>query len=107
MSPAKFGIFAFQVISHKLMRWLTPWFLLLAFLLNAFIADDSFFYFLVFVAQLAFYSVAVVAHFLPNLRSISVIKLIYFFVQVNIALLDAAIKFMAGQRMTTWKPSAR
>lgn len=107
MSPAKFGIFAFQVISHKLMRWLTPWFLLLAFLLNAFIADDSFFYFLVFVAQLAFYGVAVVAHFLPNLRSISVIKLIYFFVQVNIALLDAAIKFMAGQRMTTWKPSAR
>ena len=107
MNPGKFGLFAFQVISHKLMRWLTPWFLVMAFLLNAFIADDSLFYFFLFIVQLAFYGVAVVAHFLPNLRSISLIKLVYFFVQVNIALLDAAVKFMAGQRMTTWKPSAR
>lgn len=103
----KFGFFSFQVISHKLMRWLTPWFLLVFFLLNALIADNGVFYFLLFLGQLAFYGVAVVAHFLPNLQSISVIKLVYFFVQVNIALLDAAIKFLAGQRMTTWKPSAR
>ena len=103
----KFGFFSFQVISHKLMRWLTPWFLLAVFLTNALIADSSLFYFLIFGAQLAFYGVAVVAHFLPNLQSISIIKLVYFFVQVNIALLDAGIKFIAGQRMTTWKPSAR
>ena len=103
----KFGFFSFQVISHKLMRWLTPWFLLSFFLLNALIADNNIFYFLLFLGQLAFYGVAVVAHFLPNLQSISIIKLVYFFVQVNIALLDAAIKFIAGQRMTTWKPSAR
>ena len=103
----KFGFFSFQVISHKLMRWLTPWFLLVFFLLNALIADNGMFYLLLFLGQLAFYGVAVVAHFLPNLQSIAVIKLVYFFVQVNIALLDAAIKFLAGQRMTTWKPSAR
>lgn len=103
----KFGFFSFQVISHKLMRWLTPWFLLVFFLLNASIADNGVFYFLLFLGQLAFYGLAVVAHFLPNLQSISVVKLVYFFVQVNIALLDAAIKFLAGQRMTTWKPSAR
>jgi glycosyltransferase involved in cell wall biosynthesis len=103
----KFGFFSFQVISHKLMRWLTPWFLLIFFLLNALIADNGVFYFLLFLGQLAFYGLAVIAHFLPNLQSISIIKLVYFFVQVNIALLDASIKFLAGQRMTTWKPSAR
>lgn len=103
----RFGFFSFQVLSHKLMRWLTPWFLLATFLTNALIADNSLFYFLTFGVQLAFYGVAVVAHFLPNLQSISIIKLVYFFVQVNIALLDASIKFIAGQRMTTWKPSAR
>ena len=103
----KFGFFSFQVISHKLMRWLTPWFLLIFFLLNALIADNGVFYFLLFLGQFAFYGLAVVAHFLPNLQSISIIKLVYFFVQVNIALLDATIKFLAGQRMTTWKPSAR
>lgn len=107
LNPGQFGLFAFQVISHKLMRWLTPWFLLAAFLLNALIADNNVFYFLLFTGQLAFYGIAVVAHFLPHLRTISVVKLVYFFVQVNIALLDAAVKFIAGQRMTTWKPSAR
>ena len=103
----KFGFFSFQVISHKLMRWLTPWFLLVFFLLNALIADNGVFYFLLFMGQLAFYGLAAVAHFLPNLQSISIIKLVYFFVQVNVALLDASVKFLAGQRMTTWKPSAR
>ncbi|WP_331344879.1 glycosyltransferase family 2 protein [Cellvibrio sp. UBA7661] len=103
----KFGFFSFQVISHKLMRWLTPWFLLALFLTNALIADNGLFYFLTFLGQLMFYGVAVVAHFLPNLQSVSLIKLVYFFVQVNIALLDAGVKFIAGQRMTTWKPSAR
>ncbi|WP_323813273.1 glycosyltransferase family 2 protein [Cellvibrio sp. NN19] len=103
----KFGFFSFQVISHKLMRWLTPWFLLLFFLLNALIASSGVLYSFLFLGQLAFYGLAVVAHFLPGLQSISIVKLVYFFVQVNIALLDASIKFLAGQRMTTWKPSAR
>ena len=107
LNPGKFGVFAFQVISHKLMRWLAPWFFIGLFLVNAMIASTGPFYSLAFLAQLAFYGTALAAQFLPNLRDIGPIKIIYFFVQVNVALLDAAIKFLAGQRMTTWKPSAR
>lgn len=102
-----FGFYSLQVISHKLMRWLAPWFFIGFFIVSAMMADHGWFYFLVFIAQLGFYTAALVAQFLPNLRSVGAIKLIYFFVQVNVALLDAAIKFLAGQRMTTWKPSAR
>lgn len=101
------GFFAFQVFSHKLMRWLTPWFLVLTFLLSALCASAGAIYTLAFIAQLGFYGVALAAHFLPELRQIGPIKIIYFFVNVNIALLEAGIKFLAGQRMTTWKPSAR
>lgn len=107
MSFSVFGVFAFQVISHKLMRWLAPWFFIGVFILNALVARDGFIYALVFVGQLCFYGFAILAHFLPQLREISVVKIIYFFVQVNIALLDASIKFLSGKRMTTWKPSAR
>ena len=103
----QYGLFAMQVISHKLMRWLAPWFFILLFIISALIADQGFIYALTFIAQLLFYGIALAAQFLPNLREIGFIKLIYFFVQVNIALLDAAVKFLAGQRMTTWKPSAR
>jgi cellulose synthase/poly-beta-1,6-N-acetylglucosamine synthase-like glycosyltransferase len=101
------GFFAFQVLSHKLMRWLTPWFLLSTFILNALTANNGFIYSLAFLLQLFFYGCALAAHFLPELRNIGPIKIIYFFVQVNIALLDASLKFSSGQRMTTWKPSAR
>ncbi|RYY77029.1 MAG: glycosyltransferase family 2 protein [Gammaproteobacteria bacterium] len=103
----RFGLFSLQVISHKLMRWLAPWFFIGFFIVSAILADHGWFYFLAFLGQLAFYTAALIAQFLPNLRSVGTIKLIYFFVQVNVALLDAAIKFLAGQRMTTWKPSAR
>lgn len=102
-----FGVFAFQVISHKLMRWLAPWFFVGLFVVNAMIVRDGLFYALIFIGQLIFYGVAIGAHFVPQFRDNSAIKIVYFFVQVNVALLDASIKFLSGKRMTTWKPSAR
>ena len=107
MSIKQYGFFAVQVISHKLMRWLAPWFFILLFVVSALTANQGFIYAISFIGQLFFYGIALAAQFLPNLREVGPIKLIYFFVQVNIALLDAAVKFLAGQRMTTWKPSAR
>lgn len=107
LNLSKFGLFAFQTISHKLMRWLAPWFFIALFAISAVIAHAGTFYALAFLAQLVFYGTALAAHFLPSIRQRASIKIVYFFVQVNVALLDAAVKFLAGQRMTTWKPSAR
>lgn len=107
LNPQRFGLFAFQVFSHKLMRWLVPWCLIGLFVVSAVVAHEGVIYSLALLFQLGFYGTAVLAHFLPDLREISWVKLVYFFVQVNVALLDAAIKFLAGMRMTTWKPSAR
>lgn len=107
LNPYKFGLFAFQVWSHKLMRWLVPWFLLALFVVNALVVTKGSIYGLIFLGQLVFYALAIGAHYNEKLQKISLIKLIYFFVQVNIALFDASCQFLAGKRMTTWKPSAR
>ncbi len=107
LSVQQYGLFAVQVISHKLMRWLAPWFFILFFIVSALNASEGAIYALAFMGQLGFYGVALAAQFLPNLRDNGAVKLIYFFVQVNVALLEATVKFLAGQRMTTWKPSAR
>lgn len=107
MNIQRHGLFAVQVISHKLMRWLAPWFFIALFVVSALVAHEGFIYSLAYIGQIIFYGAALAAQFLPNLREIGPIKLIYFFVQVNVALLDAAAKFLSGQRMTTWKPSAR
>ncbi len=102
-----YGLFAFQVISHKLMRWLAPWFFIGLFVISTFVAHYGGIYLLALLGQIVFYGAAAAAQFLPNLRDNTLIKIVYFFVQVNIALLDASMKFLSGQRMTTWKPSAR
>lgn len=107
LNPLKFGLFSFQVFSHKVMRWLEPWFLISLLTVNIAIADENIFYCLTLFGQIVFYSLAIAAHYNHKLMQNSAIKLTYFFVQVNVALLDASLKFISGQRMTTWKPSAR
>lgn len=107
LNPFKFGLFAFQVFSHKLMRWLVPWFLLGLLISNVFLLGTDPIYSLTLIGQVAFYLVAVIGQLWPTTREQSLVKIIYFFIQVNLAILDASIKFLRGNRMTTWKPSAR
>ncbi len=107
LSPSRFGLFAFQVFSHKLMRWLVPWFLLGLLVVTFPLASAHPFYGLALLAQLAFYGVALLGQFKPDSRNNALVKIIYFFVQVNLAIMDSSLKFFRGNRMTTWKPSAR
>lgn len=107
LNPARLGGFAFQTFSHKIMRWLVPWFLLGLFLVSAALSTAAPIYTLAFWGQIAFYAIAITAHFLPGMRNSTVVKIIYFFVQVNVAIFESSIKFLSGQRMTKWTPSAR
>lgn len=107
LSVRRFGVFALQVWSHKVMRWGVPWFLLGLFLVNWSLLGHGWFYTLALLAQLAFYGAALAAHYREDLREHGVVRIVYFFVQVNVAIADACCRFLAGKRMTTWQPSAR
>jgi cellulose synthase/poly-beta-1,6-N-acetylglucosamine synthase-like glycosyltransferase len=107
LNPQRFGLFALQVWSHKVMRWLVPWFLLCLLLVNWLLIGASWFYALSLLAQLAFYGVAITAHYRDDVKEHPIARIIYFFVQVNIAIADASCRYLAGKRMTTWQPSAR
>jgi len=107
INPFKLGFFAFQVISHKLMRWLVPWFMLILLASSFFVYVHGPFYMLVFWSQVLFYLVAAMGMFMPKLREHTFFKLPFFFVQVNLALADAGIRFLRGKRITMWEPSKR
>jgi cellulose synthase/poly-beta-1,6-N-acetylglucosamine synthase-like glycosyltransferase len=107
LNPFRFGLYAWQVWSHKIMRWLVPYLLLALLVVSVPLAARGGIYSLALAAQLAFYGVALLAHFSRRLRNHALPKLIYFFVQVNIGLADASLRFLGGQRMATWQPSAR
>ena len=107
LNPFKFKLFSFQIFSHKLMRWLVPVFMILVMFLNLLVLNMHWIYQLLFVCQLLFYLTVIFAHYIPNLRDNSLIKIIYFFVQVNIAIAHSGILFLTGKRMTVWQPSKR
>jgi len=107
LSLPRYGLFAFQVWSHKIMRWGVPWFLVLLFLLNFRLLGSGAIYSLMFIGQLAFYGIAIAAHINASVKSNAIARLVYFFVQVNIGIADATLRFVSGKRMTTWQPSSR
>lgn len=116
----KYGLFSWQLFSHKLCRWLVPFFLLIALVSNLFLVDESGLYLLLLVAQLLFYILAL-AHFVSEYKNInqnkpvskilarliSLGKIPYYFIVVNSAILIAWIKYLKGERSVYWTPSKR
>lgn len=107
LNPFRYGVFSFQVWSHKVMRWLVPWFLLGALLTSVVLMDRHAVYALAFYVQLLGYAVVLAAHWSASIRNLAIPRIAYYFVQANIALAHAAILFVAGRRIVVWEPSVR
>ncbi len=107
LNPFKYGFFALQIFSHKLMRWLVPVFMFLVFVSNILTLCQHWGFKAIFICQLLFYGLVLLAHFIPKLRDNALIKIMYFFVQVNIAIAHSMWLFLTGKRMTVWQPSKR
>jgi cellulose synthase/poly-beta-1,6-N-acetylglucosamine synthase-like glycosyltransferase len=58
-------LFAFEIASHRLLRYLSPLLHLLAFVANAFLLADGWFYVLTFALQLALVAAALLGRVLP------------------------------------------
>jgi hypothetical protein len=107
LNPFKYGAFAFQVWGHKVMRWLVPWFMLLLLAASAVLAREQAWYAVALALQLLGYGTAFVGALVPASRRIALVKLAYFFAQVNMALARASLEFLIGRRIVQWEPSAR
>ncbi len=107
LNPFRMGMFAFQVWSHKIMRWGVPWFMVIFLLLTLMLQGQGIIYTLVLAAQLAFYALALGGWLFAGLRERTLVKIIFFFVQTNLALAQATVSFVLGKRMTVWTPSKR
>lgn len=105
LDPFKFGLFAFQVWSHKVMRWAVPWFMLLALLSSWTLTGTHWLYRAAFLAQVALYALALLARSRTALPAL--LRIPYFFVQVNMAIAHATLAFLLGKRVTAWEPSKR
>ena len=106
-NPFKFGFVSYQLFGHKVMRWLVPVFVIIAFAANLFLLDQ-WFYQLTFVLQAAFFALAglgfLAARWNFKLLPMSVPL---FVVTVNLAMLTAMWRVMKGVRAVTWETVRR
>jgi cellulose synthase/poly-beta-1,6-N-acetylglucosamine synthase-like glycosyltransferase len=108
LNPLRHGFFAFELLSHKLARWLVPLFLLVTLLTSAALAPRSTFFAIAFGIQAALYVLAALAHLgLPPFPGLRLARVALYFVAVNLATLVAWIRYAGGVRQEIWSPSKR
>jgi len=107
LNPFRMGLFAFQVWSHKIMRWGVPWFMLLFAIVTLLLQGQGMIYLLALVVQAAFYLLALAGWVSVGMRENTLVRIVFFFVQTNLALAQALLLFLFGKRMTVWTPSRR
>ena len=107
LNPFRFGLFSFELFSHKLGRWSVPFFLVLA-LLSPLALLRSPWYAAALLGQLGFYLTASAAFAqLGGIHRSFVGKASLFFTTVNMAILLAWLHYAAGVRRELWTPSRR
>ena len=105
LNPFRSGFYAVQLLSHKVMRYLVPFFLMAIFAGSAALAPNSFFYRMVFVAQLGCYACALLAWLLERAGVHNrLLALPQYFVLANVASLIAFYQFLRGERYAHWEP---
>jgi glycosyltransferase involved in cell wall biosynthesis len=107
LNPFKYGLFSWQLFSHKLCRWMVPFALIAAFLSNLFLASYSAFYFSTFILQLVFYAFAFGGVWVTRFSKKYFLKIPAFFVVVNLSILMAWYRYFQGERLLAWEPSRR
>lgn len=103
LCPIKNIRIALQLITHKILRWFACIFLLFLLIINVSLAYHPFFQF-VLLCQLLFYLTATIGWVFPNAVKIKVIKLVTYFVSMNMASLVGIYKYWMKdmKRQSAW-----
>jgi cellulose synthase/poly-beta-1,6-N-acetylglucosamine synthase-like glycosyltransferase len=106
LNPFRFGIFSFQLFSHKICKLIVPFFLLILLLTNIFLFSHGLFYSFTMFGQFLLYSLS----FAESLSSSSgnpsrLLSAARTFTVVNCAILFGWFKFFKGDTYTQWSIS--
>lgn len=102
LKPWKFAWPAFQLWSHKIMRWMVPLFLIVLFTANLALIDSPFYKFTLAV-QLFFYAAALLNMLLPLHKQWKPLGIPLFFCTLNAAALVSMLEICRGRKYVTWQ----
>lgn len=96
------GVTCLALLSHKLLRWFLPFFLLALLISNALLANREF-YQVMLAAQIAFYIAALLGYlFRRRDRGGRLLRLCYYLSAMHFAFLVGFIRFLTGRGRTVW-----
>ena len=102
LNPTKYAWVSFQLISHKVLRWMVPFFLLGALALTAMLMfKEPARYFL--WAQTSFYGLAFLARVFPIHRRWKLIGIPLYFCVLNTAALVSVFEVLRGRKYVVWE----
>ena len=106
LNPFRYKFYAIQLFSHKVLRYLVVFPLLVLFLVSPFLWPKGFIYQMATICQLAFYSCALLGLLLHRTRfgRNKMFTIPFYFCMVNAASLVAIIKVLQGHQIKHWEP---
>jgi cellulose synthase/poly-beta-1,6-N-acetylglucosamine synthase-like glycosyltransferase len=105
LNPLKYGRFAWQLWSHKVLRYASPFLWIGALTTNALLVNYHSTYLVLFIGQCAIIAAGVAGFLLQDRnRDLGLLAKPYYFVLTNLASLIAALRYLRGERMVVWTP---
>ncbi len=105
LNPFRFGIFAWQLFSHKVLRYMAFLFLMAALLANIPLAlGDGIFWKGMLAVQILFYLTAFFGHTQRHGKVPRLVSLVYYLCVLNVASALAWVQFLRGRKQVIWKP---
>jgi cellulose synthase/poly-beta-1,6-N-acetylglucosamine synthase-like glycosyltransferase len=105
LNPLRSGFYGVQLVSHKVMRYLVPFFLMGLFLSSGMLSSGSSLYRLLFAVQVLCYACPGIAWILDRVGIRSrLLAFPQYFMLANLASLIGCYKFLRGQRYASWEP---
>ncbi|HPR73410.1 MAG TPA: glycosyltransferase family 2 protein [Bacteroidales bacterium] len=105
LNPRRYGLYSFQLLSHKILRYLAILFMIGSFVSNVLILKKARLYQILFIIQVLFYGASIAGHMLEK-RGLSsrMFYIPYYFCLINGAAGHALIRFLRGEKQVMWAP---
>ena len=101
-------LISFGLWSHKLIRWVSPLIFILIFLVNLFLIEYQYLYFLTFLMQILFLFFVLSGYLLNKLNiNIKLFQVCLYFFIINVSLLKGMFNFILKKHQAIWQPTPR
>lgn len=101
------GMPSFCYVSHRVIRWITPFLMIVALVCSGLLAADGLYLALFAIQAAGYLGVAALSPHVMRGGKIGPFFVPYYFVMVNIAILIGFAKFCSGTQTSLWQPVAR